>query len=167
MLTSQMEERGSIRRTVWLTILVFVISALVWLIIFVLVHTAMAVSSGEVPAASVGASGSSTQQVAGNGVTVTATLLKDQAEGTAIKLALDTYFVNLVRYDFEEFAVLRDENGKIYPVMAVEQASIRKPHYRQAVLRFAKVAPEAKVIELIVKDVAGVKERTFHWSMAE
>ncbi len=103
------------------------------------------------------------QQVAGNGVTVTATLLKEEPDSTVIKLALDTYFVNLVRYDFGEVAVLPDNTGKTYPVTGVEQVGSRKPHYRQAILRFAKVAPEAKTIELIVKDVAGVKERTFRW----
>jgi hypothetical protein len=29
------------------------------------------------------------------------------------------------------------------------------------------LAPEVKMIELIVKDVAGVKERAFHWTLAE
>jgi len=115
-------------------------------------------------AGSASPSGAASQQVAGNGVTVTATLLKEQPGGTAVKLALDTYFVNLVRYDFEELAILRDDTGKTYPVTAVEQVGSQKPHYRQAVLWFAKVNPEAKMIELIVKDVAGVKERTFHWN---
>ncbi len=122
---------------------------------------------GEARAASDGSMGNLTQQVAGNGVTVTATLLTGQPESTAIKLALDTYFVNLIRYDFEELAILHDENGKTYPLTAVEQASSLKQHYRQAILRFDKVAPEAKMIELIVKDIAGVKERTFRWSTTE
>ncbi|HEX7551201.1 MAG TPA: hypothetical protein VF579_11580 [Candidatus Methylomirabilis sp.] len=107
------------------------------------------------------------QRVAGNGVTVGATLLDEQSGGTAVTLTLDTYFVNLVRYDLGEVAVLRDDTGKTYPVTAVEQIGSRKPHYRQAILRFAKVAPEAKTIELVVKDVAGIKERTFHWNTAE
>lgn len=126
-----------------------------------------ALGAGEARAASDGSTGKLTQQVAGNGVTVTATLLKEQPESTAIKLALDTYFVNLIRYDFEELAILRDDKGKTYLVTAVEQASPLKQHYRQAVLRFGKVNPEAKTVELIVKDVAGVKERTFRWSTGE
>ncbi|MBI2457474.1 MAG: hypothetical protein HYV46_15215 [candidate division NC10 bacterium] len=51
-------------------------------------------------------------------------------------------------------------------VEAVEQAS-GGGHHRQAVLRFGKVDPQAKSIELIVKDVAGVKERVFRWSTTE
>ncbi len=139
------------RHTLWLTILVALIGVTTF-------------AAGEAVPAFDGSTGKFTQQVAGNGVTVTATLLKDQPESTAIKLALDTYFVNLIRYDFEELAILRDDTGKTYPLTAVEQASPRKLRYRQAVLRFGKVNPDAKTIELIVKDVAGVKERTFRWS---
>jgi hypothetical protein len=122
---------------------------------------------GDAVAGSASSSAAATQQVAGNGVTVIATLLKEQPESTGIKLTLDTYFVNLVRYDFGEVAILRDDTGKTYPVTAVEQIGSRKPHYRQAVIRFGRLAPEAKTIELIVKDVAGVKERAFRWSITE
>ncbi len=106
------------------------------------------------------------QQVAGGGVTVVATLLKDQGETTPIKLALETHSVNLDGYRFETIATLRDDTGKTYPVVAVEQAT-GGGHHRGAVLRFGKLSPDAKAIELIVKDVAGVKERTFRWSTAE
>ena len=109
-----------------------------------------------------------TQRVDGNGVTVIATLLREQPEGTAIKLTLDTYFVNLVRYDFEELAILRDDTGTTHSVTSVERiGSGLKPHFRQAVLRFPKMAPEAKTIELVVKEVAGVKERVFRWELTE
>ncbi|MBI2002379.1 MAG: hypothetical protein HYT85_03210 [candidate division NC10 bacterium] len=106
------------------------------------------------------------QQLAGGGVTVAATLLKNQAEATAIKLVLDTHSANLDGYKFEAIATLRDDSGKTYPVEAVEQAS-GGGHHRQAVLRFGKADPQAKSLELIVKDVAGVKERIFRWSTAE
>jgi hypothetical protein len=35
------------------------------------------------------------------------------------------------------------------------------------VLRFGKVSAEAKTIELVVRDVAGVEERIFRWSTGE
>jgi hypothetical protein len=106
------------------------------------------------------------QQVAGGGVTVVATLLKDHADATAIKLVLDTHSVNLDGYKLDAIAVLQDDTGTTYPVVALEQAS-GGGHHRQAVLRFGKPAPEAKTIELIVKDVAGVKERIFRWSTTD
>ena len=122
--------------------------------------------SGVALAASAGPSGNLSQQVAGGGVTVAATLLKDQAEATAIKLVLDTHAGNLDGYKFEAIAALRDDTGKTYPVEAVEQAS-GGGHHRQAVLRFEKLSSEARSIELIVKDVAGVKERIFRWNTTE
>ena len=107
-----------------------------------------------------------TQQVAGGGVTVTATLLKEQADGTAIQLALNTHSVNLDTYNFGESTTLRDDSGRVYPVEAVEKAS-GGGHHRQTVLRFAKLNPNVKAIELIVKDVAGVKEWIFRWDVAQ
>ncbi len=121
---------------------------------------------GEALAASADQSGKVSQQVAGGGVTVIATLLKDQGEATAVKLVLETHSVNLDGYKWEAIATLRHENGRTYPVEAVANAS-GGGHHRQAVLRFGKLSPEAKTIELIVKDVAGVPERTFRWSTTE
>jgi len=93
-------------------------------------------------------------------------LLNGQTGATAIKVGLDTHSVNLDGYKFEEIVLLRDDSGKTYSLEAVEKAS-GGGHHREAVLRFAKVAPEAKMIELVLKDVAGIKERTFHWNTTE
>jgi hypothetical protein len=62
-------------------------------------------------------------------------------------------------------ALLRGDQGKTYALEAVENASGSR-HHRQAVLRFARADARAKAVELIVKDVAGVKERTFRWAVA-
>jgi hypothetical protein len=136
-----------------------------WSVVFMVALGGMAIQAGEALASSADSS-KLTQQVAGGGVTVAATLLKDQGEGTAITLALNTHSVALDGYKLEALATLRDDTGKTYPVTAVEQAS-GGGHHRQAVLRFGKLDPRAKMIELIVKDVAGVKERTFRWGTAE
>jgi len=104
------------------------------------------------------------QQVEGGGVTVTATLVNDQAETTAIKLALNTHSVDLNGYQFEKMATLHDDGGKTYPLQAVESAS-GGGHHREAVLRFGKLSQGAKTVELVVKDLAGVPERTFRWSL--
>jgi len=117
-------------------------------------------------AASAVALATSNQQVAGGGVTVTATLLKGQVAATAIKIGLDTHSVNLDGYKFEEIVLLRDDSGKTYALEAVDKPS-GGGHHREAVLRFAKVSPEVKMIELVVKDVAGIRERTFYWNTTE
>jgi hypothetical protein len=38
-------------------------------------------------------------------------------------------------------------------------------HHRQTIVSFAKILPETKRSELVIKDVAGVKERTFVWKL--
>jgi hypothetical protein len=106
------------------------------------------------------------QQVAGGGVVVTATLLTDRVGGTAIKVEMNTHAVSLDAYKFEEIVFLRDDSGKEYPLEAVDKPS-GGGHHREAVLRFATLAPEVKMIELIVRDVAGVNERAFRWPIGE
>ncbi len=140
------------RRRMWLTALV------------VCAITGIISWSGEAPAASTDASSKLSQEVAGGGVTVTATLLKDQDEATAIKLALSTHSVDLNGYQFEKMATLHDDGGRTYPLQAVESAS-GGGHHREAVLRFGKLSQGAKTVELVVKDLAGVPERTFRWSL--
>lgn len=106
-----------------------------------------------------------TRQVTGGGVTVEATLLTDRTDSTAIRVALNTHSVNLDAVNFDTMASLRDDRGKTYTLQGVEGAS-GSGHHRQAVLRFARADAGAKTVELIVKDVAGVKERAFRWSVA-
>ncbi len=137
-----------------------------WLVVLGVVATSVVGGGTAEVLAADAAQAKLTQQVAGGGVTVTATPLKEQGEATAIKLALDTHSANLDGYKLDAFATLQDDTGKRYPLLAVEQTS-GGGHHRQAVLRFAQVGPEAKTIELIVKDVAGVKERIFRWSLTD
>ena len=106
-----------------------------------------------------------TKQVVGGGVTVAATLLADRTDSTAIRVALNTHSVDLDAVKFDTVASLRDDRGKTYALEAVE-SPCGSGHHRQAVLRFARADAGAKAVELIVKDVAGVKERTFRWSVA-
>jgi len=138
----------------------------VWLTVLGVIAVAGVLSGGGDPLAASNLQAKLSQQVAGGGVTVIATLLKEQTDSTAIKLALDTHSANLDGYKLDAIATLQDETGKRYPLLAVEQAT-GGGHHRQAILRFAPVGPEEKAIELIVKDVAGVKERIFRWSLTD
>jgi hypothetical protein len=38
-------------------------------------------------------------------------------------------------------------------------------HHREATVVFPTFSPEAKRVELVIKDIAGVKERTFRWDL--
>ena len=105
-----------------------------------------------------------TQAVAGGGVTMKVTYLNPKGgDGARFQVALDTHSVNLDSYDLKKIVVLRDDAGNIYPPTSVENNG--SGHHRQATVSFAKVANKNKRIELVVKDVAGVKERVFRWDI--
>ena len=105
-----------------------------------------------------------TQTVAGGGVTAKVTFLNPKgADDARFQVVLDTHSVNLDTYDLKSIAVLRDDTGKIYVPTAIENKG--GGHHREAVVTFAKLAPGTKRIELIIRDVAGIKERTFLWNL--
>ena len=78
-------------------------------------------------------------------------------------MALDTHSVNLDSYDLKTVTVLRDDTGKTYLPTGIESKG--SGHHREATLIFPKVSGEAKRIQIVIKDVAGVKERTFDWDV--
>jgi len=79
------------------------------------------------------------------------------------QVVLDTHSVALDSYDLKSITVLRDDVGKSYaPTEAENKGS---GHHREVTLTFPKVSPDAKRVEIIIKDLAGVKERTFRWNL--
>lgn len=104
------------------------------------------------------------QTVGGGGVMAKVTFLNPKgADDARFRVVLDTHSVNLDAYDFKNIAVLRDDAGKSYVPIAVENKG--SGHHREAIVSFPNIAPETKRIELIIKDVAGVKERIFVWNL--
>ena len=59
--------------------------------------------------------------------------------------------------------ILRDDAGKYYAATRVENKG--SGHHREATVSFAKLDPDAKRVELVLKDVAGVPERVFRWNI--
>ena len=114
---------------------------------------------------SFGAAGpDATQTVSGGGVTAKVTYLNPKSnDEPRFQAVLDTHSVNLDAYDFKRITVLGDGTGKTYPPTKVENKG--GGHHRQVTLTFPKVSPEAKRLEIVIKDVAGVKERTFRWNL--
>jgi hypothetical protein len=105
-----------------------------------------------------------TRTDSGGGVTVKATLLDSKTTGELrFQVVLDTHSVNLDGYDLKKIAVLRDDAGKDHLSKTVESKG--SGHHRQSTLVFAKMANRAKRVELVIKDVAGVKERIFRWEL--
>jgi hypothetical protein len=105
-----------------------------------------------------------TQAVADGGVTVKVTYLNPKgSDGARFQVALDTHSVNLDSYDLKTVSVLRDDAGNTYSPTAVENKG--SGHHRETTVSFAKVASGTKRVELVIKDVAGVKERIFRWDL--
>lgn len=105
-----------------------------------------------------------TRTNSGGGVTVKVTYLDPKAgNDLRFQVVLDTHSVNLDGYDLKAITVLRDETGKSYFPTEVENKG--RGHHREATVIFPKVSSEAKRLELVIKDVAGIKERTFLWDL--
>ncbi len=105
-------------------------------------------------------------------VTVEATLLDPgkASDRIRIEIVLDTHSVELDGYKLESLATLRTDTGKVVQPLAIESPS-GSGHHRKGVLVFpgadasGSLLAGAKNIELIVRDVGGVKERTLRWML--
>ncbi len=106
-----------------------------------------------------------TQTNAGGSVTVSVTYLNPEgAEDARFQVALNTHSVDLDGYDLKTLALLRDDTGKSYKPTQVENEG--GGHHRRTVIVFPKASPRAKKLELVIKGLAGVKERIFHWDLS-
>lgn len=105
-----------------------------------------------------------TQTVAGGGVTAKVTYLNPKSsDEPRFQLVLDTHSVALDGYDLKSLTVLRDDTGKDYlPIGAENKGS---GHHRETTLIFPQVSRETRRLEIVIKDIAGVKERTFRWNL--
>ena len=100
----------------------------------------------------------------GGRVTIKVTYIHPQdANELRFAVVLDTHSVNLDGYDLKGLTLLRDETGKNYEPTKVENKG--SGHHREVALIFPRLSPDAKQIEIIIKDIAGVKERTFRWDL--
>lgn len=98
----------------------------------------------------------------GGVVTIQATYLNPQEGAHArFQMALNTHSVYLDSFDPKTSSVLRDETGKEYRPTKVENKG--GGHHRQLVVVFPK--PVGKKLELLVKNVGGIKKRSFRWEL--
>jgi hypothetical protein len=120
---------------------------------------------GFLRAESIGAAATgATQTVSGGGVTVKVTYLAQSAHESRFSVALDTHSVNLESYDLKTLSVLRDDTGlTMQPTGAENKGS---GHHREIILTFPRPSMDRKWLELVIKDVAGVKERVFRWDLS-
>lgn len=83
--------------------------------------------------------------------------------------AMNTHSVDLDQYDLGELAVLRDDGGKEYRPSSWDSAP--GGHHRRGTLTFplpdSLSQGHAQYLELIIRDVAGVKERVLRWELVQ
>jgi hypothetical protein len=110
------------------------------------------------------AAASLTRTHSGGGVTTKVTYLNPEVTNEArFQVVLDTHSVDLDGYDLKNLSLLRDNAGKSYEPAQVENKG--SGHHREIILTFPKAAPGRKRLELVIKDIAGVKERSFIWDL--
>ena len=105
----------------------------------------------------------------GGGVTVKVSRL-EAADAVAFKVVLDTHSVNLDTYDLGQLAVLRTPSGEEISPIAWEAPA--GGHHREGTLSFPAVAADGSSLVqldgspllLVIRDIAGVAERTFSWT---
>lgn len=105
-----------------------------------------------------------TRTNSGGGVTVKVTRLDSKATGDLrFQVVLDTHSVDLDAYDLKKLGFLRDRAGKVYQPTGVENKG--SGHHRSAIVTFARPARDIKQVDLVIKDIGGVKERVFQWAL--
>jgi len=96
-------------------------------------------------------------------VAVTVTLLEASATGMKAKVAFDTHSGSLDGIVLQQAMSLRGPSGADVAPTAVEQVA-GGGHHRQAVLVFPAAAGATEV-RMVVKNVGGIAERVFRWSL--
>ncbi|MBI2347689.1 MAG: hypothetical protein HYV05_03435 [Deltaproteobacteria bacterium] len=105
-----------------------------------------------------------TRTNSGGGVTAKVTYLNPEGlEGPRFQVVLDTHSVDLDAFDLKNVSVLRDDAGKDYQPTQMENKG--GGHHREVTLAFPKSASGSKRLELVIKNIAGVKERSFRWEL--
>lgn len=98
----------------------------------------------------------------GGGVTVIITPQSLVGGQPAVfKVVMDTHSVDL-KDDMVKASLLRDDTGKQYQPIAWDGAG-PGGHHREGSLKFEPLLGQPKVIELVIKGIAGVPERVFKW----
>ncbi|MBI2074192.1 MAG: hypothetical protein HYT81_14355 [Gemmatimonadetes bacterium] len=112
----------------------------------------------------VGAQDSLTRKNSQGPVTVTLTLVPPIESGASmrVQVVLDTHSGPLDGLALESVLALRRPDGSELRPSVVEQSG--GGDHRQAVVVFPGAAVE-KAIEIVVRNVGGVQERSFHWEL--
>lgn len=90
------------------------------------------------------------------GIKISVTYLPEITDATAFEINVTAH--QDYNDAFDKISYLRDSSGKIYQPLSYEGS---RGHHASGTLRFPKL--ESKRFELVIQDVADVKERVFKW----
>ncbi len=119
-------------------------------------------------------SAEATQSNSGGNVTIEVTWENPQEKNGPLtfSVAMNTHSVNLDGFDLSELAVLRNDSGQQVKPQQWEAPS--GGHHRSGTLTFPFkgesgkpiVGTGTKTLEMVIRDVAGVKERVLQWKVS-
>ncbi|HEA47204.1 MAG TPA: hypothetical protein ENH97_02200 [bacterium] len=120
-----------------------------------------------------------TKKHSGGNVDVTVTLtdvedltsIRDKKE-LKFRVYLNTHSVDLLAYQMDKISFLRDEKGNEYKAESWKTLS-ESSHHRSGIIKFSNldgkgdfiITSSSKSIELVIKELAGIKERVFRWDL--
>ncbi len=109
----------------------------------------------------------SVQSSVGDAVTIDVEWVSMDDAPLVFEVSMNTHSVDLDRYDLSRLAILRDDAGNEYRPLFWDSAP--GGHHRQGTLTFpvpdSLGRGEAKHIEMVIRDIAGVKERVLKWEL--
>jgi hypothetical protein len=109
----------------------------------------------------------SVQSNTGGAVTIDVQWAEEVTGSLTFYVAMNTHSVNLDQYDLSSLALLRDDRGNEYLPIICDSAP--SGHHRQGTLTFPLPASvtqgEAKYLEMVIRDVAGIEERVLRWEL--
>lgn len=95
-------------------------------------------------------------------VTVTPIDISPESAEWKFEVVMDTHSVELDQ-DMTKSAVLIDDQGKEYTPLKWDGPT--GGHHREGILIFNPISPLPQSLELKIKDIGGIPERLFIWSM--
>jgi hypothetical protein len=99
----------------------------------------------------------------GGSVTLEVKNLGKSDNSFSFSVVMDTHSINLDRYDLKQLAELKDDQGNEYQPISWDSAA--GGHHRTGTLKFLQIGSQVEphTLELVIRDIAGVKERIFKW----
>lgn len=91
----------------------------------------------------------------------------EKSDSLVFSVAMDTHSVSLDQYDLGKLTILRDDTANEYRPISWKSAP--GGHHRSGTLTFP--LPDSlsqgriKYVEIVIRDVAGIKERVLRWEL--